>query len=1090
MFKIRKHIKWGVILAALAALIPIVSFSENPLEIQLPDGVGSDAIRVSVPDSRRKHGTWKLEVSHDLRDWGFVGIMRKGERDFSLEVSSTYLDRPSYFRAVRRGTSDVQVRSANAPDSGTPRGMKTAAGDILVPLLPTGDSQADQKIQKAIDRINVSLSPQYWFNDSFAADSADGKKVFDREHQAVIALENALPLLADEESVADVLEAISLLVNADRILAVNTLELAIRSGGNPGDIATAEAELSSGDEKVLARNFSGAIIDYKKAWDFAGKAIQGINRFPIGVDDTATTDEDTAIPNVSVLGNDFDLDGDLLSVSNIDDSSTAGRVDLTAGIISYDPEDRFQSLAVGETASDSFGYEISDGNGGTDTATVEVTISGVNDAPVAIDQEVSTNGSPVTISLIGDDVDSGDTLSFAVTTLPGSGTLTDSEGGAIVLGGPLPDNEVIYDPGANDDFDVFDFEVSDGNGSSDTGTVTVNEAANPNPEPEDDPQGITDVQAIAGLDVETTVDVPVLVKLEGQGPAGTPDLSFSIVGPGPSLGTLSAIIPQDPDNPADPILTAVVTYTPNLGVTGTDTFDFEVTDGMTTASATKTIQIDAEAVPTPPQEGKLTVGQLPDTVVAINLQDRRAERIDVPELRALVTSGAAIAGNVSDANGDGFGDGKDNLPGPAPVLIAAGVDVNLGTNPSGSVTDPAGDATNSSSDDPADPDLLSATVSSDGTNLTFLIRFVAAGFDASTSRGSFVLDTDEDIATGFPGIDSANNDDDLMGIEFLVNIGANLGANATVEKFVSLPNNFTNVGTFAATVLSDGYSVTIPLSTFDGDDGKLTYKCTTQSHLPPGSGFTGILDYMPDLGLAPSESKVSGIQGTARINIEWDISTLDPDHIETADVVLNTKKGTVDLLDTFWHHVLADGDGLLSESDYEAAPVEPSPLAVMPVIAGPTGTEGTFRFDVAAELRASVAAGFDFFVIQGRVDESLTGGGFQRGLQIRSTANGNLGGSLEPQLEVTEPDAPLETFTILSLPVNGTLKDSSGVTITTVPTVLTDQMVTFTPAAGLSFTTSFDYRIDNVMGSALGEIILRYGNGCDIDAANCDDGRP
>ena len=40
-------------------------------------------------------------------------------------------------------------------------------------------------------------------------------------------------------------------------------------------------------------------------------------------------------------------------------------------------------LATGETATDSFTYTVSDGNGGTDTATIVITVTGTNDAPTA-----------------------------------------------------------------------------------------------------------------------------------------------------------------------------------------------------------------------------------------------------------------------------------------------------------------------------------------------------------------------------------------------------------------------------------------------------------------------------------------------------------------------------------------------------------------------------------------------------------------------------------------------------------------------------------------------------------------------------------
>ena len=48
-------------------------------------------------------------------------------------------------------------------------------------------------------------------------------------------------------------------------------------------------------------------------------------------------------------------------------------------------------LATGETATDSFTYTVSDGNGGTDTATIVITVTGTNDAPTAADKTIYIN---------------------------------------------------------------------------------------------------------------------------------------------------------------------------------------------------------------------------------------------------------------------------------------------------------------------------------------------------------------------------------------------------------------------------------------------------------------------------------------------------------------------------------------------------------------------------------------------------------------------------------------------------------------------------------------------------------------------------
>ncbi|MHC4181528.1 MAG: Ig-like domain-containing protein, partial [Planctomycetota bacterium] len=99
-------------------------------------------------------------------------------------------------------------------------------------------------------------------------------------------------------------------------------------------------------------------------------------------DDAAETDEDT-ITDIAVLGNDRDVDGNPLSVATADATSEFGAsvtINLD-GTLSYDPTGSatLQTLASGQTMEDTFSYTISDVRGGTDTATVTVTVNGVDE---------------------------------------------------------------------------------------------------------------------------------------------------------------------------------------------------------------------------------------------------------------------------------------------------------------------------------------------------------------------------------------------------------------------------------------------------------------------------------------------------------------------------------------------------------------------------------------------------------------------------------------------------------------------------------------------------------------------------------------
>jgi hypothetical protein len=90
------------------------------------------------------------------------------------------------------------------------------------------------------------------------------------------------------------------------------------------------------------------------------------NKRPVAVDDSASTVEGTAV-TVAVLKNDSDPDSDVLTVSGADSSSN-GTVAINGdNTVTYTPDDGFKGI-------DSFGYTISDGNGGSATASVTVTV--------------------------------------------------------------------------------------------------------------------------------------------------------------------------------------------------------------------------------------------------------------------------------------------------------------------------------------------------------------------------------------------------------------------------------------------------------------------------------------------------------------------------------------------------------------------------------------------------------------------------------------------------------------------------------------------------------------------------------------------
>ncbi|MEP5764495.1 MAG: DUF4347 domain-containing protein, partial [Halieaceae bacterium] len=121
------------------------------------------------------------------------------------------------------------------------------------------------------------------------------------------------------------------------------------------------------------------------------------------------------------------------------------------GGYSYDPNgvtpDLFQSLGDGDSATDTVNYTVTDIYGNSDSATLTVTIDGINDAPAApgntLNVGVADINTPLAITAVGvapnsldiDDIDSS--LTITVTALPSEGEVTLGTGAAVTLGQTL-----------------------------------------------------------------------------------------------------------------------------------------------------------------------------------------------------------------------------------------------------------------------------------------------------------------------------------------------------------------------------------------------------------------------------------------------------------------------------------------------------------------------------------------------------------------------------------------------------------------------------------------------------------------------------
>ncbi|PYQ88475.1 MAG: adhesin, partial [Acidobacteria bacterium] len=208
--------------------------------------------------------------------------------------------------------------------------------------------------------------------------------------------------------------------------------------------------------------------------------------------------------------------------------------------------------AAGYNGPDSFTFKANDGTVDSSAATVSLTVTAVNDAPVANAQTVTTaEDTAKAIVLTATDVD-GDPLTYAIVAGPAHGTLS----------GVAP--TVTYTPAANyNGPDSVTFKANDGTLNSNVATVTLTVTP------------VNDAPVATAQSVTTNQDTAKAMTLTATDVDGD-TLTYAVV-TAPTHGTLSGVAPN-------------LTYTPAAGYNGPDSFTFKANDG-TVDSAAATVSL-------------------------------------------------------------------------------------------------------------------------------------------------------------------------------------------------------------------------------------------------------------------------------------------------------------------------------------------------------------------------------------------------------------------------------------------------------------------------------------------------------------------
>jgi len=290
--------------------------------------------------------------------------------------------------------------------------------------------------------------------------------------------------------------------------------------------------------------------------------VQGpVNRPPVAQNDNYSVDANSTANSLNVLANDSDPDGDALTISTVG-AALHGSAVIAGNRINYTP-------VAGYSGPDSFTYGISDGKGGTASATVSITVNAVstNHPPVAQNDAytVAQDSTANSLNVLANDSDpDGDALSITAVGNPSHGTVT------------ISNNRLLFTPTPGfSGNDSFTYTISDGKGGSASASVSITVTAVAANRP---PVAVNDAFTVDQNSSGNSLNV-----LANDSDPDGDTLTISTVGT-PSHGVVS-------------ISGNGLVYTPTAGYTGGDSFSYSISDGHGgTASAVVTITVRAVAV--------------------------------------------------------------------------------------------------------------------------------------------------------------------------------------------------------------------------------------------------------------------------------------------------------------------------------------------------------------------------------------------------------------------------------------------------------------------------------------------------------------
>ena len=452
--------------------------------------------------------TYEVADSLGAKDQGRVNVTIKGANDDPIALSDTANVSQNGSIEIRPERNDTDVDR----------------GDVLRVVEVTNPSTNKGQVTLAAGRVIYNAAGRFddlpegsSASESFSYKVSDGNGGF-ANSQVTVAINGTNDAPKSNPDAYAVTEGASITVNpasndtdVDRLDSRTVTQVAGRAGaqGSVSVDAGGNVTYSAQDGfDALARGetttetFDYTVSDRLGATDHGQSTVTvtGVNDAPVAADDRIVLSEEQILEAADglLLANDHDVDhGDVLKVASVtDDPSNRGALAYTSatGRVIYNAAGKFDDLAEGQSKDVNFSYTVSDKDGATHQAQVKVTVTGVNDAPVAVDdRRALTQGGSVSFDPTANDsdVDLGDTRRVTSVSNPtgnhGTATLNPINGQVTYVTGSgfnyLADGEQASE--------TYSYTVADRFGGSDRGDVTITVTGK-----NDTPEAVNDVVTV------------------------------------------------------------------------------------------------------------------------------------------------------------------------------------------------------------------------------------------------------------------------------------------------------------------------------------------------------------------------------------------------------------------------------------------------------------------------------------------------------------------------------------------------------------------------------------------------------------------